>query len=218
MTEREPLPRTVDEITEDERFNRWYGRWSPLSPSQSVDFFDGFQRPWWIVGGWAIEAFTGVPRDHEDLDCSLLSRDAPALRAHLGDRWCLWHNHGGTLRPFDDQHPELDDPAVQLWVRRSAADPWVMDIPLTPDRDGLWTNKRLPGHVAPLDEVTWIAADGVRYLNPEICLLFKARQRRAKDHRDFAVTLPLLSTGKQRWLRDRVSELFPGHPWLSDLR
>ena len=32
----------------------------------------------------------------------------------------------------------------------------------------------MPDHVAPLDEVTWVAADGIRYLNPEIALLYKA--------------------------------------------
>ena len=41
--------------------------------------------------------------------------------------------------------------------------------------DGLWQNKRLPDHVAPLDEVTWVTDEGVRVLNPEIVLLFKAR-------------------------------------------
>ena len=37
----------------------------------------------------------------------------------------------------------------------------------------------------PLAEATW-ARDGVRYLQPEIVLLFKARHLRDKDRADFA--------------------------------
>ena len=105
----------------------------------------------------------------------------------------------------------------QVWVRRSAVDPWVIDLPITPDRDGLWTNKRDPDHVAPLEEVTWVAADGIRYLRPEITLLYKAVLHRPKDDRDLAVTWPLLDAGARDWLREAVARLYPEHPWLAGL-
>ena len=102
----------------------------------------GFDRPWWLVGGWSIEAFTGVAREHEDVDLSILACDVPAFRAHLGDAWTPWSNDGGTLRPLSDRFPEPFDAESQIWLRRDAASPWEVDLPLTPDRDGLWTNKR----------------------------------------------------------------------------
>ena len=162
MPAREPLHRTAEEVAEDEEFFRWYGPWAPLDPDGVAELMAGFDRPWWIVGGWSIEAFTGVAREHEDVDLTLLACDLSAFRAHIGDRWNLWSNHGGTLRPFNDRFPEVLDTSSQVWVRRSAADPWVVDLPITPDRDGLWTNKRDPDHVAPLDDVTWVAGDGIR--------------------------------------------------------
>ena len=197
MTDRQPLHRTPEEVAEDEEFFRWYGPWAPLDPDGVADFMAGFGRPWWIVGGWSIEAFTGVPREHE------------------GDRWNLWSNHGGTLRPFDDRFPEVLDTSSQVWVRRSASDPWVIDLPITPDRDGLWTNKRDPDHVAPLDEVTWVAASGIRYLLPEVTLLYKAVLHRPKDDRDLAVTWPLLDDRAREWLREAVARLYPEHAWLA---
>ncbi len=212
--EREPLHRTAAEIAEDEAFFRWYGPWAPLDPDGLVDFMAGFDRPWWIVGGWAIEAFTGVPREHEDVDLSLLACDLSAFREHVGDRWHLWSNHGGTLRPFDDRHREVLDVSSQVWVRRSAADPWVIDLPITPDRDGLWTSKRDPGHVAAVEDVTWVDAAGVRYLRPEIVLLYKAALHRPKDDRDLAVAWPLLDPTARGWLREAVARLYPGHAWL----
>jgi hypothetical protein len=214
---REPLHRTAEEIVEDEEFFRWYGPWAPLHPGGVVELMAGFERPWWIVGGWSIEAFTGRPREHEDVDVSILGCDLSAFRAHVGDDWHLWSNHGGTLRPFNDRHPEVLDVGSQVWIRRSAMDPWVVDMVPTPDRDGLWTNKRDSDHVAPLDEVTWFADDGVRYLRPEVTLLYKALPRRPKDDRDLAVTWPLLGRAEREWLRDAVRRLYPGHAWLETM-
>ncbi len=62
-------------------------------------------------------------REHEDVDLSILACDLSAFREHVGDEWNLWSNHGGTLRPFNDRHPEVLDVRSQVWVRRSAADP-----------------------------------------------------------------------------------------------
>ena len=211
---REPLHRTPEEVAEDEEFFRRYGPWEPMDPPALASFMAGFTRPWWIVGGWSIEAFTGVLREHEDVDLTLLACDLDAFRAHVGDGWHLWSNHGGTLRPFDDRFPEVLDVGSQVWVRRSAVDPWVIDLPITPDRDGLWTNKRDPDHVAPLEDVTWVAADGIRYLRPEITLLYKAVLHRPKDDRDLAVTWPLLDADARDWLREAVARLYPGHAWL----
>ena len=214
MTGREPLHRTPEEIEDDARWDRWYGRWEPLDPAGLAVFMAGFPRPWWIVGGWSIEAFTGVPREHEDVDLSILACDVAALRTHVGDAWNLWSNHGGTLRPLDDRHPEVLSVESQIWVRRSALDPWIIDLPITPDRDGLWTSKRDPAHVVPVAEATWVHSDGLRYLLPEIALLYKAALHRPKDDRDLAVTWPLLADDPRQWLREAVARLYPDHPWL----
>jgi hypothetical protein len=198
---------------DDEELDRWYGVWDPLDPPGLTALMAGFDRPWWIVGGWAIEAFTGAPREHEDVDLSILACDIPAFRAHLGTDWTPWSNHGGTFRPLNDQFPEVLSVESQIWIRRSARDPWVVDLPITPDRDGLWTSKRDPEHVAPLEDVTWVAADAIRYLRPEVVLLYKAVLHRPKDDRDLAVTWPLLEPSRQAWLREALGRLYPDHPW-----
>ena len=82
-------------------------------------------------------------------------------------------------------------------------------MPLTPDRDGLWTNKRLPDHVAPVEEVTWVADDGIRYLNPEIVLMYKARLGRLKDTRDLDRAWPLMDDRARAWLREKVALAAP---------
>jgi Aminoglycoside-2''-adenylyltransferase len=199
---------------DDEEFFRWYGAWAPLDPPGLAAVMAGFERPWWIVGGWSVEAFTGVPREHEDVDLSILACDIPALRAHLGDAWTPWSNCGGTLRPLSDRFPEVLDVESQIWLRRSAQDPWEVDLPITPDRDGLWTSKRDRDHVVPVEEATWVAGDGIRYLRPEIAILYKAVLHRPKDDADLAVVWPRLDAPARAWLRESIARLYPGHPWL----
>lgn len=177
---------------------------------------DGFDRPWWIVGGWSIETFTGVSRPHDDMDISILSCDAEAFRLFLGDRWTPWNVDDSWFRPFDARFHEVR-PDSQLWIRRNAQSPWVLDVPFTPETEGRWTNKRNPSHTEDLEAVTWVADDGLRYSRPEVALMFKAAQDREKDRQDAEVSLPLLDDAARRWLRAAVGAMNPRHPWLDVL-
>lgn len=208
-------PRGVRPLGPDE-FDRWYGGWDPLTPATIAAFMDGFERPWWIIGGWSIEAFTGVSREHADLDISILSSDAEAFRLFLGDRFTAWNVDDSWFRPFDHRFVDVR-PHSQVWVRRDARSPWILDVPFTPDTGGRWTNKRNRAHTEDLADVTWVASDGLRYAKPEVTLMFKAAQARGKDRRDVEVALPLLDPAARRWLRDAVAQMDPDHEWAQGL-
>lgn len=177
---------------------------------------EGFDRPWWIIGGWSIEAFTGIAREHEDMDISILSSDAQAFRLFLADRYTPWNVDEGWFRPFDARFTDVR-PDSQVWVRRDAWSPWILDVPFTPDTDGRWTNKRHLAHTEELDDVTWVAPDGLRYARPEVTLMFKASQARDKDRRDAEVALPRLDARARRWLREAVARFDPDHKWVKAL-
>lgn len=215
--DRELIIRTADEVAEDDAFLALYGDWDPLTPREVAEELAGFTRPWWVVGGWAIEAATGYRREHEDTDISILSTDVASLVDHLRDRWHVWNNVGGVLHPLGDRWTEVDEPRSQLWLRRDAGSPWVLDIPLTPSSNGEWTNKFLKDHVAQVSEVTWTASDGIKYLLPEIVLVYKARLGRPKDEPDFQATLPLLTTERRAWMRSALGAVSPGHHWIDAL-
>ena len=208
----------IPQLDEDD-FVRWYGPWEPLTPATVGAFMAGFDRPWWVIGGWTIEAFTGVSREHDDLDVSMFADDAEAFRLFLGERWTPWNVDRSWFRPFDERFGEIE-PESQLWVRAHAQAPWVLDVPLTlatpgPDGERLWTNKRLHDHVAPLEDVTWVAADGLRHLRPEVTLMMKARLDRPKDRADLVAALPLLDDAARAWLWETVERAHPGHAWLA---
>ncbi len=204
---------------EDAEFYRWYGDWRPLDPAGVAALLGGLDRPWWFVGGWSILEFNRVTPEHEDVDLSMLACDVQALRAHLRDAWTPWSNSAGTLRPLSDRFPEPFDPETQIWLRRDASSPWEVDLPITPDRAGLWVSKRWASHEAPVDDVTWVADDGIRYLRAEITLHYKARLDRPKDQRDLEASLPLLAENRRSWLLEAIAATEgPDHPWLSRLR
>jgi len=187
-------------VDEELAFERLYGPWRALTPAELAELMDGMKAPWWLAGGHAIEAFTGVSRPHEDADMGFFGRDLPELRRHFDGRYHLWSVHGTTFRPLTDEQPEPLDLRSQIWIREHAQASWLVDGLITPDVDGRWLSKRDPEHVADLDEVTWLDGDGVRYLDPEIVLLFKAAGDRRKDRRDLEVAWPLLDQEKQEWL------------------
>lgn len=201
---------------EEEEFFRLYGRWTPLSPTEVAAQFEPMAIPWWIVGGHAMEAFTGVARHHADIDVSIFQRDLPQLRTALAERYHLWSAGSDMLRPINNKIPEPHPESEQVWVREHALAPWLLDIQLNPDVDGQFQSRRDRDFVAPLEEVTWVK-DGIRYLDPAVTLSFKARGQREKDHHDFESALPLLS-GKQRtFLAGFLEKQLSDHPWRERL-
>ncbi len=209
-----PLPKIDD--PEEAAFQQLFGPWAPLDPAGVADLFDGYQAPWWIAAGWALEAFNDLHRRHEDIDVAIFRRDVPRLREHLAATHHCWAIGEGRLAPLREDAPQLPDWADQVWIREHAWAPWLVDVVATPDADGDWVFKRDRDFTAPLPQVTW-SDDGIRYLNPEIVLAYKAKLDRPKDLADLAATLPKLERPARAWLRETVQRLHPEHRWLAQL-
>ena len=207
----------TEDDAEDAAFHRLWGEWDALDPAGVVAFLADYPGEWWIVGGWAIEAFTHVPRRHDDIDLVIWRRDLPLFQELVGDRHHIWAAGSGMIRPLNAEWPELHPEAGQVWLRDHARAPWFLDCILAEDHDGLWVSRRDEEHVVPLEDVTWLADDGIRYMRPEVVLHHKVRLDRAKDRADLAVAWPWLSVGQQDWLRAAVAKTHPGHAWLRQM-
>jgi hypothetical protein len=188
-----------------------------LTPAEVSGLLAGLPAPWWIVGGWAIDAYTGRSREHEDIDVGFFKADLPTILARLGPDYCVWSNLSGTLRPLK-QPGDLLEGCRQLWVRRDGSTPWIMDLAMTPHEGETWISPRDELIRLPLDEAVFEASDGIRYLRPEIVLAFKARAQRPQDDGDLAAVLPLLDPGRRAWLLTMVERVDPSHPWLERIR
>jgi hypothetical protein len=201
---------------DDRQFYRWYGPWDPLTPPQVADLFAGIAVRWWIVGGWAVDAFTGRSRDHEDIDIGFFKADLPAILDQLSPDLCVWSNASGTLRPLKEPGDLLDD-CRQLWVRRDGGSPWLADLALTPHDGDTWISPRDETIRLPIEDVVYTARDGIDYLRPEIVLAFKARRVVRSDDADFDAVVPLLDAGRRDWLRSAIERVDPNHAWLDRL-
>ncbi|NDL57043.1 hypothetical protein [Phytoactinopolyspora mesophila] len=195
---------------------RLYGPWALRTPADVAELFAGYQGTWWVAGGWALWAFTGVERRHADIDPCVLRSELPVLSAHLVGRLDVWTATDGALQPLLPGEDVLPDGCDQVWTRRSALDPWEYDILLAPGTADTWVYRRDPTMTMPMADALW-ERDGVRYLQPEIQLLYKAAGMRSKDQADFEATLPLLDKERRSWLLEGLVTTLPGHPWIDRL-
>ena len=197
-------------------FEHIFGRVAPLSLPDVAQLFDRAPFRWWICGGWSLELDATPRRQHEDVEVGIARQDLAAVRHWLAD-YHLWDIHAGTLT-FLWPKVEIPDDHEQLWVRRDASSPWLMDLMLTPVEGKTWIYKRDRRVSRPFEEAVTVGPDGIPRQRPEIGLLFKARRRVPRDEQDFTAVVPALSEADRAWLRAAI-ELTepPGNPWLERL-
>jgi hypothetical protein len=193
-----------------------WGVWDHIPLESLLAELEGLRVPWWIAGGYAIDAFAGSGRrGHEDIDFSAFHSDQLAVQEHLASWELQCADPPGTLRPWE-QGEVLPSHVHDIWVRRDANDDWRFQLMLNPGGPDELVFRRDQRLRWPLEQATWLK-DGVRYLAPEIQLLFKSRGQREKDERDFEDCLPLLSSAQRSWLRDALVLVHPNHSWITRL-
>lgn len=207
------VQKRANDLTE-EQFISWYGPWQPLTVAQIVQLLHDSGIRWWIVGGLAIEAASGVKRAHDDIDVSIARDDLELWRQQLDLQ--LWEAHCGSLTPLLPGN-RLTEGREQLWARSDATQPWLLDLLLSPIEGEDWVFKRDHSIRMPLSEAVFVK-DDVPYLAPEAVLLYKAKLMRDKDNRDFDVMAPKLTRPARTWLADALGAHIPGHQWLERLR
>lgn len=194
---------------------RW-GPWDPMTPREVGRLLAGLDAPWWIAGGYAIEAFVARAfREHGDVDVGLLRRDQLPVQKRLDD----WDLHAadppGTLRPWL-RGESLPLGVHDIWGRRGAGEPWRFQLMLNESDRGDWLYRRDPRIRRAVDALVW-RRDGIPYLAPEVQLLFKAKAPRPKDEADFEAALPLLDDAQRQWLREALTLTEPPSEWTARL-
>jgi hypothetical protein len=184
-------------------------------PLQVAALMAGFDRPWCIAGGWAIDLFLGrETRPHYDVELVVFREDQGALYTYLAG-WPLEKVRNRVREPWRGEWLEL--PVHQVDVRVSGSGFKKLEV-LFNERDGqLWWFRRNMAVTRSLDACMLLPTLGVPILAPEIVLLFKAKGPQPKDESDFAGTLGRLSDESRSWLARSLACCHPGHPWLARL-
>ncbi len=193
--------------------------WEPLTPLEVQAAFAPLGIDWWIAGGVAIDLFVGrKTREHGDIDVAALRRDVLRLKPLL-DAWDVCVAHDGALTPWEGS--ELVADQHQFWVRRRGAEPWSFEILLEYTDGNDLVYRRDPRLRAPLKAIGHRTPDGIPYLAPEICLLYKSMRTipdpAERNEADFEVALPSLDDRARASLRDALTILDADHPWIQRL-
>ncbi len=177
--------------------------------------------PWYVAGGWAIDLFMGgVTRDHHDVDLAIARADQRAAYAHITDRtWSkiVPHPEGlidmGTVAPWDGTRLSL--PTHQILADDD--DGHRIEFLLSEIGPIEWRSRRNLEVTMPMSTMALTSDDDIRYLAPEIVLLYKASLMREWDEADFETALPELFLGQRHWLFHALDQEQPGHPWMERL-
>ncbi len=182
---------------------------------------EGFLRPWFIVGGWAVDLHLGrQTRPHEDVDVGLLRADQRMLRQHLRG-WTFLKvvppGGEGRLEVWEDGE-WLDLPVHEIHARRERGDPPALEFLLNEARGRRWLYRRDRSVTRPLARAIQRGRLGIPYLAPEVVLLYKAPNAGPEDSLDFDAVVPSLGAEPRTWLRGALARRHPEHPWQNRLR
>lgn len=198
--------------------NQWWLEHNGFAPVESVAAeLQGFDRPWWIASGWALDLWQGkLSRVHHDVDVELDRHHSQALQNHLLPKgWKFVTPMEGQLEPWLPNQP-LELPRHQAHAHRDGA---FIDFQLSQIESGIWHFRRDPSIVRTVERAILHTPSGLPYLAPELVLLFKSRssQDRPKDTVDFEMAYPYLEPERRAWLRWALTAYVPNHPWIEKL-
>ncbi|MGW6701004.1 nucleotidyltransferase domain-containing protein [Nocardia sp. NPDC055049] len=190
-------------------------RWDPWTPSVVAARLASCPAPWAVAGGWALDLFAGaISRAHDDIEITVPRTDFPQIAAAFPEyEWDVVGS--GELWPYAlaASNPELH----QTWLRDPFTGAFHLDVFREPHDGDTWICRRDPTITLSYTELIRTTANGIPYLVPEVVLLFKAKANRPKDHADFLRVLPLLPEYRLTRLNSWLTQLYPDHPWLTEI-
>jgi hypothetical protein len=154
-----------------------------------------------------------------------LHRDQQALFAHLRGWELRLARPGGD---FERWNGTLLQPPVfhQFWARSGGgqaptprefvSDPSFVGFLLEASHEETWRYRRHLDVTRPVAQLG-MHVQRVSVLRPEIALLYKSRDPRRRDGRDFALAAARLDWHARAWLADAVAAAHPDSPWRTDL-
>jgi aminoglycoside-2''-adenylyltransferase len=190
------------------------GLWEPWTPAEVAGRLEGVDATWYVLAGWALDLFQGrQTREHEDLEIGVAGDEFGAILEALADLELFVVGDGRAWPPTQAALKAHR----QTWAREPRSGLWRIDVIREQWDEGVWVYRHDPRIRIPGADLVARTSDGIPYIRPEVALLFKSRQARPKDEKDFAAVLPLLDLERRAWLAETLAVVDPGHPWRRSL-
>ncbi|MGB2698431.1 MAG: hypothetical protein WBD28_11320 [Candidatus Zixiibacteriota bacterium] len=188
-------------------------------PRKVFKLLAGFEKPWFVAGGWAVDLFLGkVTREHEDIEIAIFRCDQLTLRNYLND----WEFK--KVIPEPKMHTELwkedewlDLPVHEIHAENSSSEISHLEILLNESSNDEWRFRRNPIITRPISMLGTHSENGIPFLNPEIVLLYKAKNPNPWDEADFENIARVLDRDRKSWLKQVIQTCYPGHSWINIL-
>lgn len=196
--------------------------------------------PWAICGGYALDLFLNREiRKHSDIDVCVFENDRRQIvDCMLSQGWRVYQFLGYGKVCSIDFGIESDAgrnlmcikdgcSLVKLYQTEKADIFWYeffhtgiqqldyIEFLFNDLENGKLVFNKESGILRSMDEAI-LQRDGLRYLAPELALLYKAANTDNPDYQlDYEAVISRLSKEQAHWLNDGLRKLYPqGHPWL----
>ncbi len=186
---------------------------------RAVRALDGYNHPWAVCGGWAIDLFLNrTTRPHKDVDFAVLREDQLVVQQLLVSKgWTLEKSAGGKLMPWEMKE-WLEPPVHIVWCKNPKASPDFIEILFEDTLGTQYLYRKDHSITFPMDNMIIPSASGIPILALEIVLLYKSRGPEDPfAAADFTNALPRLSSASCDWLAAAIRKSNPDHPWLKAL-
>lgn len=184
-------------------------------PLKAASLMRDFAASWFIAGGWAIDLFLGKQtRAHDDVEIAMFRRDQLALQKYLCN-WNLKKVESGAFSAWR-QNEFLELPVHEIHCFNENEERFL-EILLNESDGEQWIFRRNFAVTKPIRELFSTTDSGMNFLRPEVVLLYKSKNPRAKDERDFQKALKHLDSESKEWLKNALSICYSEHRWLENL-
>jgi len=175
-----------------------------------------FKPDWFIAGGWAIDLYLEKEtRQHEDIEIAIFRQNQIALQNYLGG-WILKKAVNGALLEWNrDELLEL--PIHEIHCFKEIAEPQSLEVLLNETDGEEWLFRRNAKVTKPLSKLSLTSKLGMKFLRPEVVLLYKSKNPRLKDEQDFEAVAEHLDTEGKEWLKNVLTVCYSEHHWLQSL-
>ena len=185
-------------------------------PLQVSTMMRDFKPSWFVAGGWAIDLFLEKEtRIHQDIEIAIFRKDQTALHDYF-DGWLLRKIvNGESVIWLRDEWLTL--PIHEAHYCNETAHPPQLEILLNESNETDWLYRRNENIRRSLVKIQLESSAGVKFLCPEVVLLYKSENPRAKDERDFQAVVKRLDAERKEWLKDAIKVCNSEHRWLRSL-
>jgi hypothetical protein len=185
-------------------------------PLKVASLMREFEPDWFIAGGWAIDLYLEKQtRPHDDIEIAIFRRDQIALQNYLSG-WLLKKAVGGELIDWnEDEFLELT--AHEIHCSNENDELQRLEVLLNETNGKEWIFRRNKSVTKPLSKLHLTSNSGIKYLCPEVVLLYKSKNPRFKDEQDFQSVVKYLDSEAKEWLRNALSVCYSEHHWSGRL-